>query len=51
MGLVLWLCIVVMFFRWYAVSQRKPEGATVSAVLTWDEVQRELSRSEAPAEP
>lgn len=47
-GLVLWMVIVVMFFRWYAISQRKPDP---DGVLTWEQVQRELERTEAPAEP
>jgi putative membrane protein len=42
-GLILWGCIVVMFFRWYAESQRDPD------VLRWEDVERELERSDPPA--
>ena len=42
-GLILWGCIVVMFFRWYAESQRSDD------VLRWEDVERELERSEPPA--
>ena len=36
-GLVLWMVILVMFFRYYAESQHKT--APEETVLTWDEVQ------------
>ena len=42
-GSILWGVIIAVFFRWYASEQqprRSPE-----AVLTWDEVQRELDRT------
>lgn len=42
-GTLLWGIIVVMFFRWYAASQRD-EGE----VLTWADVERELARSPHP---
>ncbi|HET7487689.1 MAG TPA: cytochrome c oxidase assembly protein [Acidimicrobiales bacterium] len=47
-GLLLWGVIAVCFFRWYEKdSRRRPED-----VLTWDEVQEELARTEpAPVEP
>lgn len=47
-GLLLWSVIAVAFFRWYARDQRNE----IDDVLTWDEVERELSRTEpARAEP
>ena len=47
-GLLLWSVIAVGFFRWYAREQR--DGA--DEVLTWDEVERELARTEpARTEP
>ena len=47
-GLLLWSVIVVIFFRWYARDQRE----AAEGVLTWDEVERELARTEpARAEP
>jgi putative membrane protein len=45
-GMLLWGVIIGVFFRWYASEQtprRKPE-----AVLTWDEVERELERTGPP---
>jgi putative membrane protein len=42
---IIWTIIVVQFFRWYAESQREKGD-----VLTWDDVERELARSE-PAAP
>ena len=42
-GLLLWSVIVVIFFRWYARDQRDQVGD----VLTWDDVERELRRTEA----
>ena len=42
-GGILWGIIVVMFFRWYASSERDKGD-----VLTWDDVQRELERTKAP---
>lgn len=47
-GLLLWSVIAVGFFRWYARDQRHE----TEDVLTWDDVQRELARTEpARAEP
>ena len=45
-GLLLWSVIAVGFFRWYARDQRHE----TEDVLTWDDVQRELARTE-PARP
>ena len=45
-GLILWGCIIVMFFRWYAESQPSKKG---DDVLRWDDVERELERT-APAD-
>lgn len=42
-GGVLWGIIVVMFFRWYARSERDKVD-----VLTWDDVERELERTRPP---
>ncbi len=42
-GSILWGVIIGIFFRWYAAEQpprRRPE-----AVLTWDDVERELERT------
>jgi putative membrane protein len=47
-GTILWGVIVVMFFRWYASEEsdlRPPRGG---AVLTWDDVARELERTPPP---
>ena len=47
-GLLLWSVIVVIFFRWYARDQREASDG----VLTWDDVERELARTEpARTEP
>lgn len=40
-GSALWAVIVVMFFRWYAQSQREDRDT-----LTWADVERELERTE-----
>jgi putative membrane protein len=48
-GLILWGCIVVMFFRWYAQSQAESKPRQGSDVLRWEDVERELERTEAPA--
>jgi len=45
-GFLLWGVIAAMFFRWY--SRELADGA--SDVLTWDDVERELSATE-PARP
>lgn len=42
---LIWIVIVVMFFRWYQESQRDQGD-----VLTWEDVERELERTE-PAVP
>ncbi len=42
---LIWIVIVVMFFRWYHQSQRDQGD-----VLTWEDVERELERTE-PAVP
>jgi putative membrane protein len=44
--MILWGIIVVMFFRWYRDSERNggPD------VLRWEDVERELARTPAPAE-
>lgn len=44
-GLILWGVIVVMFFRWYAAENHRPEE---DHVLTWDDVERELERTSPP---
>lgn len=47
-GLLLWSVIVVIFFRWYDRDQKESKAG----VLTWDQVERELARTEpARAEP
>ena len=48
-GSLLWTVIAVMFFRWYARDHRDRQGD----VLTWEDVERELGRTEpaAPAGP
>jgi putative membrane protein len=45
--MIIWGTIVVMFFRWYRDSERRggPD------VLTWEDVERELARTPAAAEP
>jgi putative membrane protein len=43
---LIWGVIVVLFFRWYRDSQLDQDDP-----LTWDEVERELSRTTAPIEP
>ncbi len=45
-GSLLWAVIIVLFFRWYAGEQRD----TQADVLTWDDVERELRRTE-PTRP
>ena len=45
-GSLLWAVIIVLFFRWYASDQRD----TRADVLTWDDVERELRRTE-PSRP
>ncbi len=45
-GLLLWLIIATMFFRWTAADER--ERRARRRVLTWDEVQAELDRTDAP---
>ena len=45
-GALIWGAIAVMFFRWYANDQRHRSPG----VLTWEDVERELRRTE-PAEP
>ena len=42
---IIWGVIIGMFFHWYTVSQRDKGD-----VLTWDDVERELSRT-SPARP
>lgn len=37
---VIWGAIVVLFFRWYSITQRDQGD-----VLTWDDIERELSRT------
>ncbi len=46
-GLILWLVIGVMFFRWTAADEK--ERLARRRVLTWDEVQAELERTKAPS--
>lgn len=48
-GLLLWLIIATMFFRWTAADEK--ERRDRRRVLTWDEVQTELDRTEAPKVP
>lgn len=45
--MIIWGIIVVMFFRWYRDSER--QGG--SDVLRWEDVERELARTSAPADP
>ncbi|MDQ3679523.1 MAG: cytochrome c oxidase assembly protein [Actinomycetota bacterium] len=45
-GALLWVAIGVIFFRWYSGEQRD----RAPDVLTWDDVERELQRTE-PAPP
>ena len=42
---IIWGVIVVIFFRWYASSQRDKGGD----VLTWEDVERELERAKPVA--
>jgi putative membrane protein len=46
-GLLLWLVIATMFFRWTAADEKT--RLANRRVLTWDEVQAELDRTEAPS--
>jgi putative membrane protein len=46
-GLVLWGVIGVMFFRWSAADEKARIARR--KVLTWDEVQAELDRTQAPS--
>lgn len=46
-GLLLWLIIATWFFKWTARDER--ERIARRKVLTWDEVQTELERTEAPS--
>lgn len=46
-GSILWGIIVLVFFRWYAREQtRERRDEALPNVLTWDDVERELERSE-----
>jgi putative membrane protein len=45
--MIIWGCIVVVFFRWYAEHERTGRDTT----LTWSEVQAEFDRTPAPKEP
>lgn len=45
-GSILWAVIAVLFFRWYAMEQRRSQAGT----LTWEDVEREMRRT-APARP
>ena len=45
-GGLLWVIIAVMFFRWYARTEREKAG-----VLTWADVERELHETPAPSTP
>ncbi|MCA1692304.1 MAG: cytochrome c oxidase assembly protein [Actinobacteria bacterium] len=42
-GAYLWTVIIVIFFRWYAREEAKPDD-----VLLWNDVERELRRLERP---
>ena len=46
-GFLLWMVIAAMFFRWYSAEQHQDRSPDV---LTWDDVERELSSTE-PAGP
>ena len=46
--LLIWTVIVVQFFRWYRDSEAAGDGGDV---LRWEDVERELARTPAPAEP
>jgi putative membrane protein len=56
-GAILWGTIFVIFFRWYQRQDREDKARRAAeraqrageAVLTWDEVERELTRTEADA--
>jgi putative membrane protein len=48
-GLVLWVIIGAMFFRWTAADEKARKERR--KVLTWDEVQTEFDRTEAPTAP
>lgn len=48
-GLLMWLVIATMFFRWTAAEEK--ERHAKRRVLTWDEVQTELERTKAPTAP
>lgn len=45
--MIIWGIIVVLFFRWYRGGER--QGG--SDVLRWEDVERELARTSAPADP
>lgn len=46
-GGILWGVIVVIFFRWYAREEQLPRA---DGTLTWQQVERELARTQAPLE-
>jgi hypothetical protein len=46
-GSILWGAIILIFFRWY--SREQAQGGPpkpLPDVLTWDDVEKELKRSE-----
>jgi putative membrane protein len=47
-GTLLWGVIVGVFFRWYASEEERPRRPMPDGVLTWDDVQREFDRTDAP---
>lgn len=51
-GMLLWGVIVAIFFRWYAAEEDgRAKRRRDAAVLTWDDVQRELERTAPPSVP
>jgi putative membrane protein len=47
-GSILWGVIVGVFFRWYASEEESRPPRRPGAVLTWDQVERELERTGPP---
>jgi putative membrane protein len=56
-GAILWALMTYTFFKWFSEEQRRDEAEalehraleTMPAVLTWDDVARELERTPPPA--
>jgi putative membrane protein len=47
-GTLLWAVIIGVFFRWNSQEEERHVRARREAVLTWDDVQRELERTTPP---